>query len=83
MEKFLVVIEGELYKIIEEKDDLDKYLIEYANILRKRGCEDVDRWECEMRTFYYSQVYNNYPDFVLPICKDYFENSTNFIDFLK
>ena len=83
MEKFLVVIEGEFYKIIEEKDELDKYLIEYANDLRKRGCEDVDKWEYEMRTFHYSQVYNSYPDFILPICKDYFEKPINFIDFLK
>ena len=47
MEKFLVAIEGELYKIIEKKDDLDKYLIEYANNLRKRGCKPcANRQKC-------------------------------------
>lgn len=83
MEKFLVIIGEDLYKIIEKKDDLDKYLVEYANNLRKKGYENVDKWEYEMRNSYHSHVYNEwYPDFVLPICKDYLEKPNYFIDLL-
>ena len=83
MEKFLVIIGEDLYKIIEKEDDLDKYLVEYANNLRKKGYQNVDKWECEMRNSYCSHVYNeDYPDFVLPICKDYLENPRYFIDLL-
>ena len=84
MEKFLVIIGEDLYKIFEKEDDLDKYLVEYANNLRKKGYQNVDKWECEMRNYKYSFVYREwYPDFVLPICKDYLENPSYFIDLLS
>lgn len=36
MEKFLVIIGEDLYKIFNEKSELDKYLVEYANSLREK-----------------------------------------------
>lgn len=84
MEKFLVIIGEDLYKIFERKDDLDKYLVEYANNLRKKGYKNVDKWENEMRNSYCSRVYNeDYPDFVLPICKDSLKNPSYFLNLLR
>ena len=84
MEKFLVIIGEDLYKIFNGKSELDKYLVEYANSLREKGYQNVDKWENEMRNSYHSYVYNVwYPDFVLPICRDYLEKPDYFINLLR
>ncbi len=84
MEKFLVIIGEDLYKIFNEKGELDKYLVEYADTLRKKGYQNVDKWENEMKNSYCSRVYNNdYPDFVLPISKDYLKNPSYFLNLLR
>ena len=84
MEKFLVIIGEDLYKMFDGKSELDKYLVEYANSLREKGYQNVDKWENEMRNSYCSRVYNeDYPDFILPICKDYLENPSYFLNLLR
>lgn len=84
MEKFLVIIGEDLYKIFNGKSELDKYLVEYANSLREKGYQNVDKWENEMRNSYCSRVYNNeYPDFVLHISKDSLKNPNYFLNLLR
>ena len=84
MEKFLVIIGEDLYKIFDGKSELDRYLVEYANTLREKSYQNVDKWENEMRNSYCSRVYNNeYPDFVLPINKDSLKNPSYFLNLLR
>lgn len=64
--KYLVSIEGELYKIIRGEDKLKEYLQNYAQELKSRECQNVDQWLNEMLENGFSNVYTYFPDFVIP-----------------
>ena len=71
--RYLVVTEGELYKIINGWDKVVEYLNNLAQELKARECENVDQWLHEMLEDWKSNVYNCYPDFVLPFNEDQIE----------
>lgn len=71
--KYLVVVEGKKYKIANNKESADKFLIDYAKSEKARGVEKTDVWLNEMLEFGCSRIYSHYGDFILP-----FENEKDF-----
>lgn len=63
--KYLIIIEGEKYKIANDKN--------YAKSEKARGVEKTDSWLDEMLKFGFSRIYSPAGDFVLP-----FENEKDF-----
>ena len=64
--RYLISLEGELYKIIEGEKEMQQYLTDYANSLKQRKCKNVDQWLQEMLENGFSNVYTYFPEFVIP-----------------
>lgn len=67
--RYLISLEGEFYKIIDGKEKMQQYLKNYANLLKKRKCKNVDQWLQEMLENGFSNVYTYFPEFVIPFDK--------------
>lgn len=64
--RYLISLEGKLYKIIEGKEEMQQYLKDYANLLKQEKCKNVDQWLQEMLENGFSNIYTYFPDFVIP-----------------
>ena len=71
--KYLISVEGKKYKIANNKEIKNKFLINHAKSLKARDVRETDVWLNEMLEFGYSRIYSPYGDFVLP-----FENEKDF-----
>ena len=71
--KYLIIVEGEKYKIANNKEIANKFLIDHAKLLKARDVEKTDVWLNEMLELGFSRIYSPYGDFVLP-----FENEKDF-----
>ena len=71
--KYLIIVEGENYKIANNEEIANKFLIDHAKAEKARGVEETDVWLNEMLEFGFSRVYSPCGDFVLP-----FENEKDF-----
>ena len=71
--KYLIIIEGEKYKIANDKKIANEFLINHAKSEKARGVEKTDSWVDEMLKFGFSRIYSPFGDFMLP-----FENKKDF-----
>ena len=71
--KYLIIVEGKKYKIANNEEIKNKFLIDHAKAEKARGVEKTDVWLNEMLEFGCSRVYSHYGDFILP-----FENEKDF-----
>ena len=79
--KYLITIEGEFYKIAKGEKEKVNILKKYAEELKTRKCnkKQVNKWLKEMIFKNFSLTLNSiYPDIVLPIDKEFFENKNDF-----
>ena len=64
--KYLIVTEGEKYKIADNEKQKNQYLENYAEKEKARGVEKTDVWLNEMLTLGCSRIYNYFGDLVIP-----------------
>lgn len=64
--KYLIIVEGENYKIAKNKETANKFLIDHAKLLKARDVKEIDVWLNEMLELGFSRVYSLYGEFVLP-----------------
>ena len=64
--KYLIVVEGEKYKIANNKKIANQFLTNHAKLQKSRGVKETDIWLNEMLEFGFSKIYSPAGDFVLP-----------------
>lgn len=71
--KYLIIIEGEKYKIANDEKIAHEFLTNYAKSEKARGVKEIDSWLNEMLNFGCSRIYSPFGNFMLP-----FENEKDF-----
>ena len=64
--KYLIVVEGELYKIVNGEEKVREYLENRAKLFKERGAKNTDKWLQEMLENGFSHIYTWFPELVIP-----------------